>query len=386
MLERSSATPLLENSFMTRLRLSTNRKPRRGFTLIELLVVISIIAVLASLIAPAVQSARRAARKLECLNNIRQCGLAIHNAASGTGGALPPLISTVPVTNANGQGRLPAPWTLQILPALDATALLKNVKNNATVLSGSTPNIVFQIATSENIWVQAYTCPDDQDSFRQPGGLSYVANSGFISDGIWSTGETTSAVHQPFFIDWNGDGNSSATDTGLATLDQNDLAVAVSTGVFWRAGPNGSTATGGFQPSLDFISTGDGATTTLMLAENLNAGTWNSATIGQVGFGIEVKTGGATGPATSGQFGAATGNLAASGLLSQTPDYWAINRAKTTASAPRPSSQHIGGVNVIMCDGSGRFISENVDKNVYCKLLTSNGVTYGEGTLNNSGY
>jgi len=364
---------------MTRIRLSTNRKPRRGFTLIELLVVISIIAVLASLIAPAVQSARRAARKLECLNNIRQCGLAIHNAASGTGGALPPLITTVPVTNANGQGVLPAPWTIQILPALDATALLKNVKANATVASGTTPNIIFQIATTESIWVQAYTCPDDQDSFRQPGGLSYVANSGFISDAMWSTGETGALVHQPFFIDWNGNGTSSALDPGVATADQGDLAIAVATGVFWRP------ASGGFQPSLDYISTGDGATTTLMLAENLNAGTWNSATVGQVGFGIEVKTGTATGPATAGQF-AATGSLAASGLATQTPDYWAVNRAKTTASAPRPSSQHIGGVNVIMCDGSGRFISENVDKNIYIKLVTSNGVTYGEGTLNNAGY
>lgn len=369
---------------MTRFRLAKTRKPRRGFTLIELLVVISIIAVLASLIAPAVQSARRAARKLECLNNIRQCGLAIHNAASGTGGALPALWQTVPVTNGNGQGVLPAPWTIQILPALDATALLKNIKNYATVASGTTPNILFQIGTGENIWVQAYTCPDDQDSFRQPGGLSYVVNSGFISDAIWSTGETASLVHQPFFIDWNGVApNGSATDTGPGSsppLDQGDLAVAVATGVFWRP------ATGGFQPSLDYISTGDGATTTLMIAENLNAGKWYSSTVGEIGFGIEVQTGKAVGAPTSGQFAATTNNLAATGLASQSPDYWAINRAKTTASAPRPSSAHIGGVNVIMCDGSGRFISENVDKNVFIKLVTSNGVTYGEGTLNSAGF
>jgi prepilin-type N-terminal cleavage/methylation domain-containing protein/prepilin-type processing-associated H-X9-DG protein len=363
---------------MTRIRFAPKQKLRRGFTLIELLVVISIIAVLASLIAPAVQSARRAARKLECLNNIRQCGLAIHNAASGTGGALPPLITTVPVTNGLGQGALPAPWTLQILPALDATALLKNVKANAIVSSGTTPNISFQVATTENVWIQAYTCPDDQDSFRQPGGLSYVANVGFISSEIWSTGETGALVHQPFFIDWNGNAARSATDPGVVAADQGDLAIATSTGVFWRP------ASGGFQPSLDFISTGDGATTTLMLAENMNAGNWYSATVGQVGFGIEVQT--AAGVPSSGQFNAPANNLYAAGLATQTPDYWAINRAKTTVSAPRPSSQHIGGVNVVMCDGSSRFISENVDKNVYIKLLTSNGVTYGEGTLNSSGY
>ena len=66
-------------------RLSSQRSALRGFTLIELLVVIAIIAVLIALLLPAVQAAREAARRAQCVNNMKQIGLAVHNYESANG-------------------------------------------------------------------------------------------------------------------------------------------------------------------------------------------------------------------------------------------------------------------------------------------------------------
>jgi prepilin-type N-terminal cleavage/methylation domain-containing protein len=72
----------------------TKSKLRRGFTLIELLVVIAIIAVLIALLLPAVQSAREAARRIQCVNNFKQLGPAMHNYESSNGVLPPQMVMT----------------------------------------------------------------------------------------------------------------------------------------------------------------------------------------------------------------------------------------------------------------------------------------------------
>ena len=91
---------------------SSAKRERTGFTLIELLVVIAIIAILMGLILPSVQQAREAARRVQCKNNLKQIGLALHNYLS-TNSVFPPSLC---IGAAKG-----GTWSIhaRILPFLD---------------------------------------------------------------------------------------------------------------------------------------------------------------------------------------------------------------------------------------------------------------------------
>src|SRR5215831_11151959 len=85
---------------------------QRGFTLIELLVVIAIIAVLIALLLPAVQAAREAGRRAQCVNNLKQIGLAMHNYQSSSN-CLPPGM----------RGCCWGSWLVPVLPYVEQQAL-----------------------------------------------------------------------------------------------------------------------------------------------------------------------------------------------------------------------------------------------------------------------
>jgi len=139
---------------------------RRGFTLIELLVVIAIIAVLISLLLPAVQAAREAARRIQCTNNLKQIGLAIHNYHGALGSF--PIGYTIYDKPWPGDATVPgghAKWGVlaMITPFMEQTAVHNALNFDFPLIGGPNQNFaVFgQNLTSLSTRLEVYQCPSD---------------------------------------------------------------------------------------------------------------------------------------------------------------------------------------------------------------------------------
>jgi prepilin-type N-terminal cleavage/methylation domain-containing protein/prepilin-type processing-associated H-X9-DG protein len=170
---------------------------RRGFTLIELLVVIAIIAVLIALLLPAVQAAREAARRSQCVNNLKQIGLGVLN-YEGAIGSLP-----------WGEGRYglnTSPSSLLLmLPYLEQTALYNTFNFSSLIPNGlwNVQNAMNQ--TGQRATVNVFLCPSDSNRINltangfpggNPGSTNYAANAGNIAGAFGQN--TFSANSGPF--------------------------------------------------------------------------------------------------------------------------------------------------------------------------------------------
>ena len=151
---------------------------RRGFTLIELLVVISIIAVLIALLLPAVQSAREAARRAQCSNNLKQLALAVHSYHS-TVNVVPALVMYPggQFTQSNGWA---ASWIITLLPYIEQTAMAGAYNYSAPAVVVTAGSVGLENTTVTYNQISTLLCPSE--SILQRPSLNattnYVGNYG----------------------------------------------------------------------------------------------------------------------------------------------------------------------------------------------------------------
>lgn len=158
---------------------------RSGFTLVELLVVIAIIGVLVALLLPAVQSAREAARRMSCTNNMRQLSLSLHN-FHDVNGTFPKHVSPGGATGIS--------WLVLVLPYLEQKALFDQFQpTQVAYTGGQNANRILGRYKIPGFYCPSYVETrsgsniDDITGFGNAYGTHYVGNMGPISASTTST-------------------------------------------------------------------------------------------------------------------------------------------------------------------------------------------------------
>ena len=310
-----------------------NRKMavKRGFTLIELLVVIAIIAILIALLLPAVQQAREAARRTQCKNNLKQIGLAMHNYHDIFNTLPPAFITRFPNTIVSGEQGLYS-WGAFILPQVEQANLYAtlNVGNVRLDQNLATPAGLAALQTPQ----PNFRCPSD------------------VGPGLNNFKSTLAGAPNWY------NRNASSTGTNEIPIATSNYVMVAGTGVSTTPPSQPTTTTTpplgvGFSNSkINFRDITDGTSNTLLVGERA----WKygqvfggAATV--VGFSASVNF-------QDPQAAVKGGMLGAIGIA-----YNGINWSATNADhQPRGfSSVHTGGAQFTLCDGSVRFISENID-------------------------
>jgi len=359
---------------------------RRGFTLIELLVVIAIIAVLIALLLPAVQSAREAARRAQCVNNMKQIGLACHNYLD-TQGVFPP--GAISTSTGDGWNTNFFNWCVLILPQVEG-----NTTYNALNINMGVGNIDRGQAFTAYFGVpKVFICPSDgeQDNGKRPWAGAY--------SGGYPNPLGQSPAWDPPIDPFTKVTSSLVPVTNYAmSWGDNYAGGSLMGGLPWETPPNATLAPGvpriGYHgywgtnrglPGGFTLGTGvlrgfaDYSTMQIVTIASVTDGTSNTILVGEVrpiadaNNAFWTSTGSASGTTVPISFD--TNSFPAS--------HPSCNGAWQGASAPVGcrysaaakgfASRHPGGANFLFADGSVKFLKKSISMVTYCALGSRNG-------------
>ena len=316
---------------------------RRGFTLIELLVVIAIIAVLIALLLPAVQSAREAARRAQCTNNLKQIALGMHNYHE-TLGSLPPGI----------KGCCQGTWLVYTLPFVEQQAMY----NAWNALASNAPGGIdgplryggAANTTVTRSHINAYKCPSDPNSMNVTNTTNMITSHNYVAN----FGNTNTSQGSPYFgVTFAG---APFSDIGSPLGNQNTGTTSV-----FKTLVKGTS---------NFSTITDGLSNTLMVSELL---------IGQGGDlrGFSWWSNGAMfsawgGPNTSVLDVQPNGSYCKPAIASN-PPCDPQGQSSTSGLIISARSKHPGGVEAAICDGSVRFFKNSISLPIWRALSSSQG-------------
>jgi prepilin-type N-terminal cleavage/methylation domain-containing protein/prepilin-type processing-associated H-X9-DG protein len=330
----------------------------RGFTLIELLVVISIIAVLIALLLPAVQAAREAARRIQCVNNLKQLGLAIHNYHQANE-SLP--MGTAPGDVSPFVGILPHIEQAQVFNSINFGVAYIAVQG-LDFLSNDLANL-----TAGQTMINTLVCPSEVNRNRDNFGFNYWATSY-----AWNAGR----YHDSFY-EWDGLFGQPASSTsnnqtipGLPIVTFSGVVDGLSNTLL--AGESGAGPINQGAPvshysecyGLTLVDSSISSSNPEGMVNSCKNFDWrNQAAIASnAGFQWRYKG-----------YSYMDGTVGRTWFNTRlTPNRLCCAYGGTTMNgAVKPlSSYHPGGVNAVLADGSVKFFKESISEQVWMSLGT----------------